>query len=69
MQKTVVPWDYDTYRTRVSCSSVSSNTKAQGILYRTGLDKYTSWFTRTNTYYYTGWYVWGTGSGYKTAPV
>lgn len=69
MEHQAVPWDYDNYRARVRCSSVSSNTKVQGILYRTGVDKYTQWFTRQDATYYTGWYVWGTGSGYKTAPV
>ncbi len=69
LEKRVVDWNPDEYRARAWCSSLQGDSKAQGRLIRTGLDKYTSWFTRTNTSYYSGWYIWGTGSSVTIARV
>ncbi len=46
-----------------------SHASARGRLIRTGLDKYTSWFTRTDTSSYIRWCIWGTGSSVTVARV
>lgn len=45
------------YRSRASCSSLQGDTRARAQLNRDGgPDYFSSWFTRLNTYYYTGYY-------------
>lgn len=70
MQRIDQPWwDDDDYRAWARCSSLEANSKAQGELTRVGVHKYTVWFTRLNTTYYTNWYIWGTGSTVTIARV
>jgi hypothetical protein len=50
-------WTPDDYRAGAKCSSITANYKVRAKL-TIGcgiLDKYSSWFTRLNTYYYTGY--------------
>jgi hypothetical protein len=47
----------DDYRAGAKCSSITANYKARAKLtIACGIaDKYSSWFTQLNTYYYTGY--------------
>lgn len=62
-------WTDDVYRAWASCSSLQADSKARAVLDRTGLDKYSSYFTRLNTRVYTGWYVWGNGHAVEIARI
>lgn len=56
IQHEAVPFFFDKYRVRASCTSLNANTKARGIADYTGdFDTYTQWFTRLNTSYYGPW--------------
>lgn len=46
----------DNYRVRASCASLQADSKARGVLDRTGgIGSYTGWFTTLNKYYYSSW--------------
>ncbi|MEU1811327.1 hypothetical protein O7622_26720 [Micromonospora sp. WMMD1076] len=52
----VVNWAPDPVRVIASCSSLSASSEARGYLDMLGCcDKETSWFSKTNTNYYSDW--------------
>lgn len=58
VQTKAISWSPDQYRVAAKCSSLYSDSKAQGNLLIPGdYDHYTSWFTALNTYYYSSY--WG----------
>lgn len=66
MQTDSNPFSYDYHRVRATCSAIGSTTKVRGVHSRDGAgDEYTTWFTTTNTYYYSPWARAAFGSSVK----
>jgi hypothetical protein len=62
MEKKVYDHLPDGYRVRAICSSLDSDSKAQGVLDRLGNDCETAWFTTVNKNYYSSWCTGGRGT-------
>ena len=65
MEEKVIAHLPNGYRVRAICSSLDSDTKAQGKLDRPGNDCETEWFTTVNKNYYSGWCTQGRGTVVK----